>query len=144
MKTLSWNCQGLGNPQKIWELNCLVKIKLPSIIFLMETKSSEVQMEKIKSRIGAKYCFLVNLVGSKGGLAMLWFKETDLEIINFTDFHIHNKIVEKFLGVISFLTIFYGVPEMSNRNGSWNLLGRVNPGQNVRWCVLGDFNEIIS
>ncbi|XP_040987704.1 uncharacterized protein LOC121235426 [Juglans microcarpa x Juglans regia] len=41
MKTLSWNCRGLGNRWTVQDLCHLVEDKLPNVVFLMETKTEE-------------------------------------------------------------------------------------------------------
>lgn len=38
MKILAWNCRGLGNPQTCKTLKHLIRIHLPNILFLSETK----------------------------------------------------------------------------------------------------------
>lgn len=111
---------------------------------MVETKRSQIQIEKIRSRFGAKFCFSISLVRNKGGLALLWFEDIELEIINYSTFHIHTKVMENSLGVVSFLTSFYSAPEVGKRACTWNLLGRINSGMDANWCLMGDFNEIIS
>lgn len=34
-------------------------------------------------------CFIVNAVGSKGSLALLWNDIFPIEIVNFSNYHIH-------------------------------------------------------
>lgn len=60
----------------------MVKENFSSIIFLMETKCSVTQMEKIKIKIGVSYCFTMSSVGREGGLALPWFDGIELEIVN--------------------------------------------------------------
>ena len=38
MNLLSWNCRGLGNPRIVRDLHHMVKEKKPTLVFLMETK----------------------------------------------------------------------------------------------------------
>lgn len=73
---------------------------------------------------------------------MLWFEAIDLMIINFSSSNIHIKIKEKSLDTVSFLTSSFGAPETGKRVKFWNRLGRINPGTDAKWCVMGDFNEI--
>ncbi|XP_040989049.1 uncharacterized protein LOC121236682 [Juglans microcarpa x Juglans regia] len=42
------------------------------------------------------------------------------------------------------LTGFYGHPETAKRKGSWELLQMLKPSSELGWCVIGDFNELIS
>ena len=71
MSILSWNCRGLGNPHTVRDLCRLVKVKKPSLVFLMETKLRSVRMESIKAILGFDCVFTVDCVGRSGGLALL-------------------------------------------------------------------------
>lgn len=71
---------------------------------------------------------------------MLWSEGTELEVVNFSDFHIHSKIRDTSKKTICYLTGFYDALETSKQIQSWILLGKINPGMNTRWCVMGDFN----
>lgn len=71
---------------------------------------------------------MVNARGKSGGLAFLWFDEIDLEIINFSESHIHTKIRENSIRVECYLTGFYGAPEIGKWTESWNLFENINPG----------------
>lgn len=42
------------------------------------------------------------------------------------------------------LARFYGHPEEHRRKETWNLLDLLKPNIDQAWCVLSDFNEIIS
>jgi hypothetical protein len=42
------------------------------------------------------------------------------------------------------LTGFYGYPEGSRRRDSWNLLRQLSNASQLPWCILGDFNDILS
>lgn len=75
-------------------------------------------MEKIRARIGARFCFTINAHSKSGGLAFLWFDDIDLEIINFSTSHIHTKIKDSSNGAKYFLTGFYGVLETAKQTQS--------------------------
>lgn len=72
MKTLSWNFRGLGNPRTIQDLCQMVEEKKPDIVFLMETWLKASKFEGLKRRMKCEGCFVVEPVGLKGGLAILW------------------------------------------------------------------------
>lgn len=78
MRLISWNCRGLGNLRSVRDLNYLVEVHKPSILFLMETKIQKYQMEMIRSRLGFKNLFSVEGVGKSGGLVVLWDDESRL------------------------------------------------------------------
>jgi len=71
MSCLSWNCHGLGNPRAVRDLHQLVKEKKHSFVFRMETLSKQKKMEVIWCRLGFQGVFVVNPVGTSGGLALL-------------------------------------------------------------------------
>jgi exonuclease III len=52
MKLISWNCQGLGNPGVVRDLQQMVKEKKPTLLFLMETKSRQRTMEVLRVKLG--------------------------------------------------------------------------------------------
>ncbi|KAL4614494.1 hypothetical protein ACB092_07G058200 [Castanea dentata] len=75
MNPISWNCRGLGNPRLVQALHDMTKAKYR-------------RMERIKNRIGLANGLIVPCVGRKGGLAMLWAREIDLEIKSYSPSHI--------------------------------------------------------
>ena len=75
MIVISWNCRGLGNRQAVEVLAELVRQKVPTILFLMETKLSVREMEPIKSELGYPSMLAISSEGRKGGLALLWKAE---------------------------------------------------------------------
>ena len=42
------------------------------------------------------------------------------------------------------LTGFYGYPKRSRRRESWDLIHTLHGNYSLPWCILGDFNDIIS
>jgi len=72
MHILSWNCQGLGNPLTIQELRALVAQNRPSLVFLMETKNKEQMVVRLKKKLKFQNHFVVDPIGTAGGLALLW------------------------------------------------------------------------
>jgi exonuclease III len=143
MSFLSWNCRGLGNPQTVRDLHRLVKEKRPSLVFLMETKSQSIRLEKVRVRIGFDNVFVVNSVGKSGGLALLWRNDICVEIQNYSRHHINAVVSMEKTGPPWKFSGFYGHPEADKRSESWSLLrllGSFNPHS---WLCLGDFNEIL-
>lgn len=41
-------------------------------------------------------------------------------------------------------TGFYGFPKTHKRKASWSLLSQINLNSDLPWCVLGDFNKILT
>lgn len=118
----SCNCRGLGNSRTVRKLCHLAREKRPESIFLIEIKVQQMRMEQIKWKVGMSNGLMINPIGLKGGLVLLWTDEVDLEIINFSSFHIHSMIKNSSNSQCWHLTAFYGNPETSKRNESWQLL----------------------
>jgi hypothetical protein len=41
-------------------------------------------------------------------------------------------------------TNLYGYLEIDRRRDSWDMLRTLAQDNNLRWCILGDFNDILS
>ncbi|XP_042972796.1 uncharacterized protein LOC122304603 [Carya illinoinensis] len=144
MKTISWNSRGLGNPRGVRALCDLVRREVPAVLFLMETKLTSRQMERIRVRVGFECCFVVNSDGRKGGVALLWRNEIKLSIKSFSLFHIDAKISGTDGGMEWKFTGLYGHLEIEKREETWSLLRALREEGNIPWLVCGDFNEVLS
>lgn len=142
MICLSWNCRGLGNPRSVYDLCLLTKNKSPQIVFLMKTLLISNKIEIVKRKLGFENCFCVDPAGWGRGLAFLWKSEINLEIYNFSLWHISSWNRDAQNSSRWLLTGFYGHPDTNERKDSWNLLGRLNSLSDA-WCIVGDFNDIM-
>jgi exonuclease III len=144
MKTLSWNCRGIGSPRKVRDLRLLVKENNPDILFLIETKCKKTKLEYLRVKLGYVGLFVVDPVGRSGGLALFWRNDVQLEIQNYSRRHINSLIKEGDRDSYWKLTSFYGHPDCTKRNESWALLRHLQQLHPSPWLVIGDFNEIVS
>ena len=64
----------------------------PLVVFLMETKRKNHEMEWLRSRWKFDRCFTVDGMGRGGGLALLWMMEAGIEVLSFSKYHIDVKI----------------------------------------------------
>lgn len=62
MNALSWNCRGLGNQHAVSVLSHLVREKAPKIVFLMDTKQTVDEMQKIKDELNFKEDLLYHVM----------------------------------------------------------------------------------
>lgn len=92
--------------------------------------------------MGFIHGLVINPIGLKGSLALLWKQDVDLDIINFSQHHIHAKINNQASSKLWFLTMFYGNPNTNRRHESWDLFTKIKEYSKAPQCVLGDFNEI--
>ena len=144
MNSLGWNCRGLGNLRSVRVLGELVQRWNPNIIFLSETKIKKRAMEKIMEKINFVNGLIVPGKGRGGGLALLWKREVDLEIMGYSRNHIDAIVTEQVSGFRWRITGFYGNPETHRRQDSWDELATLNRKFQLPWLCYGDFNEILS
>lgn len=71
MKTLSWNCRGVGFPRNIQFLCDVVRQEKPMLFFLCETLAKKSKMEWVQLKLGYQGMFVVDSVGRSGGIALL-------------------------------------------------------------------------
>uniref|UniRef100_A0A803NJP8 Reverse transcriptase n=1 Tax=Cannabis sativa TaxID=3483 RepID=A0A803NJP8_CANSA len=108
---------------------------------IMETKVDVV--ERFKIRVGFKGCFSIVVNGRKGGLSMLWRISDETHLTNYSNNHIDVEV--RIPGVAKWrLFGFYGEPNRNLRYHTWNLLRSMAAESSLPWCVIGDFNNIIS
>lgn len=110
--------------------------------FLIETKSSKNQMEKVRCRVSFTNCFTVRSVGRSDGLAILWNDKILLVLVNFSNHYIHTKIREHGIELGWFLKGFYSILDTTKKAYSWDLLSIINQEAEKQGCVIGDFNDI--
>ncbi|XP_055960978.1 uncharacterized protein LOC130015240 [Mercurialis annua] len=142
MNALAWNCRGLANPRAIRFLKNLVIKNKPSFLFLCEMMVSSIRINAIKVSLGYDCMHVVDSIWHKGGVTLLW-KGCDVEVrgscANFIDINVlcggsaHWR-----------LTGYYGFPERSRRRELWALLKELGSQSSLPWCILGDFNDLLS
>ncbi|XP_040986473.1 uncharacterized protein LOC121234570 [Juglans microcarpa x Juglans regia] len=120
----------------------MAKEKRPKIMFLIETMIVTKRVEGIRRKVGFEQCFVVDPVGNGGGLSLLWKDEVEVEIVNYSRWHVNAWVMDGELRKRWLFTGFYGHLETAKRKSSWELLQQLKPEGQVPWCVAGDFNEI--
>lgn len=96
----------------------MVREKKSGIVFLLETKLKTNRMEAVKRRMGFDGCFVVEAEGRKAGLALLWKYKNEVEILNFSRWHINAWISEDDGKSKWLLTAFYGHPNIRKKKES--------------------------
>lgn len=112
------------------------------IVFLMETMIGTQALNSVKLKRGFANMFVINPLGRKCGMTILWNTENGVEVMNYSVHHTHLRIHESNPNILWFLSDFYDHPETNKRKESWSLLSRVHQEPNALWCVIGNFNEI--
>ncbi|KAK2376763.1 hypothetical protein QL285_077521 [Trifolium repens] len=114
MKIISWNCRGLGNPSAVRALLRLIRIENPQVVFLMETRLKEDEMERIKFKCGFNSGISVACTGSgrerSGGIALFWNDQVTISTISYSVNHILCSCADGDGGANWFLSGVYGFP----------------------------------
>ncbi|XP_058782838.1 uncharacterized protein LOC131657458 [Vicia villosa] len=143
MKILSWNCRGLSNPRAIPNLRQLTQKHHPDVLFLSETLAKKQKLESVRVTLKFDSCLTVDVVGRSGGLAVLWKYTVTCNVVNYSRNFI-NLVVQDEVKEDWRLTCYYGFPERHRRSDAWNMLRELRDLSSAPWCVIGDFNDLLS
>ncbi|XP_042953523.1 uncharacterized protein LOC122290064 [Carya illinoinensis] len=67
-------------------------------------------------------CLIVDPVGRRGGLVLMWKYQKEVEVINYSNWHVNVLVKGEKEGSDWHFTGFYGHPETGKRRLSWELL----------------------
>ncbi|KAK2449324.1 hypothetical protein QL285_008530 [Trifolium repens] len=143
MKILSWNCRGLSTPSAIPNLRTIAQDNQPDILFLSETLSKSQAMERIRVSLKFNSCLSIDVEGRSGGLSVMWRDTIKCRVMNYSR-HFINLVVEDKEGAEWRLTCYYGYPERGRRRQAWDLLRELRDMSDLPWCIIGDFNDLLS
>ena len=135
------NCRGLGNQWPVQELHTFVRFEAPQVLFLMETRLSDKDLEWLRCRLGFVSCLGVDRIRTGGRLALFWSNDIKVSAISYSTFHIDAMVADE-EGTSWRFNGFYGNPVTSNHFRSWQLLRSLHTQSSVSWLVMEDFNEI--
>lgn len=93
MRLLSWNCRGLGGPTTISQLKESMRLYLPDVMFICETKQKCDFIGTVCRELKLDNCWnVVEPVGKKGGLLVTWGEGIQIKRIIKMDFCIELQI----------------------------------------------------
>jgi hypothetical protein len=101
------------------------------------------KVESLKYMLGFDCCFTVDREGRGGGIAIMWNNSLKCHIMNYSLNHIDIEVVDESRGNWRLIG-FYGYPEGGRRRDSWNFLRQLSRNSQLPWCIIGDFNDILS
>ncbi|KAL5164523.1 hypothetical protein HKD37_18G049830 [Glycine soja] len=84
------------------------------------------RIEEVRMALGFYKAFMVDNQGRSGGLAMLWRSSVRGEMVTML------------------AAGFYGILDRAKRRDSWNLFRTLAANICFPWCVMGDFNDLLS
>ena len=83
MKTLSWNCRGIGNDLTVRCLTEMCQKHRPGVLFLSETKNRKLMFQNIQADLGFNKLFTVEPLCQRGGLALFFMDEFQVDNLVF-------------------------------------------------------------
>lgn len=142
MNALCWNCRGVGNPRTVRVLSDLVKSLNPDFLFLSETISKADKVEQIRIKLGFSHCFAVDCVGHSSGLGVFWRNNVGCEISSYSQNHVDVNFLQNNVAAWR-LSCFYGFPERTRRQSSWDFIRFLANKYDIPWCIMEDFNDLL-
>jgi hypothetical protein len=100
-------------------------------------------MERVRVSLNYNSCLSIDVEGRSGGLSVLWKDTIKCKVMNYSRNFINLVVEEKEEGEWR-LTCYYGYPERGRRSQAWNLLRELRDMSDLPWCVIGDFNDLLS
>ncbi|GAU43270.1 hypothetical protein TSUD_36200 [Trifolium subterraneum] len=85
----------------------------------------------------------IDVEGKSGGLAVFWKDSSKCRVLNYTRNFINMLVEDEQWGEWR-LTCYYGYPERSRRRAAWDLLRALGNMSSIPWCIIGDFNDLLS
>ncbi|KAJ8775358.1 hypothetical protein K2173_023123 [Erythroxylum novogranatense] len=97
-------------------------------------------MEVLRSQLSFAHCFSVDSISIGRGLSIFWSTDIRLHVSGYSSNFIDCEIRSD--GTQWRLTGFYGFPDRTRRQASWNLLRALAAMSQLPWLCCGDFNDI--
>lgn len=120
----------------------------PHLVFLMETRLKDDEMERIRVRCGFLSGLSVACSGHgrerAGGLALIWNGPINIAITSYSLNHIMGKGEDDESDEPWFFAGIYGFPEENQRRSTWNLIRDIATQVSERWICFGDINDTLS
>ncbi|MCI22403.1 endonuclease/exonuclease/phosphatase family protein, partial [Trifolium medium] len=130
-------------PSAIPNLRNIAQGHRPDVLFLSETLSKAQKLESIRVMLKYDSCLSIDVEGRSGGLAVMWKDNVKCKVMNYSRNFI-NLIIEDGEKGDWRLTCYYGYPERGRRKQAWDLLRELRGMSPLPWCVIGDFNDLLS
>ncbi|PON48183.1 Endonuclease/exonuclease/phosphatase [Trema orientale] len=142
MSLIVWNARGLGNPRALDRLRALIRRFSPSLLFLSETWLWGRRAQALRGKLGFTQGLTVDNEGTSGGLALFWKVTWDIEVINFSKYHIdaivtgNNKVNIPWLCKGDFNEILTWNEKMGGNYRAWTEMNKFRAA--LDYCHLQD------
>jgi len=141
----SWNVRGLNWPNKQEDVKLFLQSNNIGLIGLLETKIKSQKVCKIAQNIFSGWEWANNFDISNGRIWVAWkpnlYKVTIQEQ---SDQYMHCKVIQITTSKRFHITFVYGHNHNLQRQPLWTALHHLSNSIQEAWCLLGDFNAILS
>ncbi|MCH87620.1 endonuclease/exonuclease/phosphatase family protein, partial [Trifolium medium] len=134
-KILQDSNTAISNLRAVSALKYLVRCHKPVALFLSETLVHYNKIEDVRRKLGFDNCFAADREGRGGGLAFLWNNTFNCEIQSYSPNFINILVNDSEAGRWR-LTGFYGLPHISDRRKSWDMLRSLAAMSHEPWCII--------
>ncbi|XP_058756104.1 uncharacterized protein LOC131629335 [Vicia villosa] len=143
---VSWNVRGLNKSGKLREIrSCLLEL-FPEICILIETRVKSNKADSIRNKLNLSGKVADNYSNdSNGRIWVIWNDGlVDFRVINSSSQHIHCGIYDTHGSFRFWLTAIYAHNQLELRRRLWNNIERIHSSQKGPWCVIGDYNNVLT
>lgn len=107
MNVLAWNCRGITGASIIRALKTHLHKYSPLLVFLAEAK-----VDQTRCQVGARSCkfegsFMVDAMVLSRGLWLMWKKEVQVQLLDWSKYLIHIVVIAKNLPCKLFMACAY-------------------------------------
>lgn len=140
---LAWNCKGAGSRYALRHLLLLIRNHNSDIWMLFETRVGSDQAQVVLSKSHFNGLCASEALGFAEGIWILWDKtKLDLELLSLDD-QIITAVVHPIGSHPWILSSLYASPWWCFRQELWRYLILLGEIIQLRWLVMGDFNQIL-
>lgn len=145
MRLMAWNCRGMGGTSTISQLNESIRVHLPELVFICETKQSRGSMGIVSKRLKFENIWEVrDPIGKKEGMLIAWKDSVHIKSFWRNDFCIEVQL-ESDDANDSFWVIFvHASIDPKERQNQWTELKLRKQRWRERWVLGGNLNDIKS
>lgn len=142
----SLNIRGVNKKPKQASVQDLICKKSISFVGLVETRVKAHKASNVASAINKKWKWLFHYEHHLNG--RIWFgwdpNIWDVSFVSNSSQYIHYLVMSIELKVQFFFTVIYGLNSPGERSTLWKDLRLLAASSDKLWCILGDFNEVLS
>ncbi|XP_030478095.1 uncharacterized protein LOC115695145 [Cannabis sativa] len=143
-KLLCWNVQGANNQQKQGLIKQFISLQKVDFVGLLETRVKAPKLGNWYSNFFVGWRFSSNIAWHAGGKIVIAWNPLRfiVDIIRCTSQLMHLRIGTTNGIFDSYLTVIYASNSRNERRDLWRDVCELAP--NGKWCLMGDFNDILS